>query len=155
MSNITEILLVQVNKKTLGIKLREVREVIPYIKYFHVPMVPQHYLGLINVRGEIWMLLDLKNIMFKKPSNIDPIKNRIIITKYDDKKASFLVDKVEDILELTVGEINNIKKEGKGKDCFIGEIYFKKKIIPIINLKELINKDHDELEEIDFNYFIE
>ncbi len=155
MSNVIEILLVQLNNKIIGINLKEIREVIPYVKHFRIPKIPQLYLGLINVRGEIWILVDFEKLLFKRGAKIDVKKNKILITKHYDRQISFLVDNVEDILELTVGEIHKIKKEGKGKECFIGEIYYKKKIIPIINLKGLILKEIKELEEIDFNYFIE
>jgi chemotaxis signal transduction protein len=155
MRDVLEILLVQLNNKTLGINLKEIREVIPYVKHFHIPKIPSLYLGLINVRGEIWILVDFCKILFKKRAPIDIKRNKILITKHYERQISFLVDNVEDILELTKGEINKIKKEGKGKECFSGEIYYKKKIIPIINLKEIILKEVEEIEEINFNYFIE
>ncbi len=154
MKDIIELLLIKINNKTIGIDLKEIREIHPYVKYFPVPNIPKSYLGLINIRGEIWVLLDIKKILFKQETEIEPQKNKILITKYYEQKAAFIIDEVEDILELTIGEINKIKKDDDGKECFSGEVYYKKRIIPIIKLKEFVFKNIKELEEIDFNHFI-
>jgi len=82
-----------------GVEVGKVQEVISYQEMTRAPQTSAFVRGLINLRGQIVTAIDLRRLleigaasMQEKPMNI------VICT--DDGAVSFLVDEIEDIIEV-------------------------------------------------------
>ncbi len=80
-----------------AIDLFEVREVVEYTRITHLPGTPSHIRGIIDLRGEITTIIDLKNLMhIQCDKKIDETTSRIIVL--DDRitksKIGIIVDDV-------------------------------------------------------------
>ena len=72
-----------------AIDLFEVREVVEYTRITHLPDTPPHIRGIIDLRGEITTIIDLKNLMhiqvrrklMKSTSRIIVLDDRITKSK--------------------------------------------------------------------------
>ena len=82
-----------------GVPVRQVQEVISYQQMTRVPLVPQVIRGLINLRGQIVMALDLRRrfAMEELPDSQLPLN---VVVRTDDGAVSFLVDEIGDVLEV-------------------------------------------------------
>ena len=81
-----------------GVPVQQVQEVIRYQEMTRVPLVPPVIRGLINLRGQIVMALDLRRRfgMEDRPESQLPMN---VVVRTDDGAVSFLVDEIGDVLE--------------------------------------------------------
>jgi len=82
-----------------GVPVQQVQEVIRYQEMTRVPLVPREIRGLINLRGQIVMALDLRQRfgMEDRPETQLPMN---VVVRTDDGAVSFLVDEIGDVLEV-------------------------------------------------------
>lgn len=83
----------------LGLPVEQVQEVIPFQEMTRVPLVPPVIRGLINLRGQIVMAMDLRRRfgMEERPESESPVN---VVVRTDDGPVSFLVDEIGDVLEV-------------------------------------------------------
>lgn len=125
-----------------------IREILPYSPITLVPGLPDYFLGIINVRGDLESVIDLQRIIYGQPSKTD-LMNRILLTKKPACSTGFKVDYVHDIVDLPLSAIrpvSNIADKEKEK-YFSGEFQYKSHTVLILNMQALINDLIDEPEE--------
>ncbi|WP_051904409.1 chemotaxis protein CheW [Hippea jasoniae] len=124
-----------------GIDILDVEEIIKPVDYTYVPNTKPFVVGVINLRGKIIPVVDLR-LKFgfaAKPINVD---TRIIIISHEEYNVGFVVDKIEKVyyvekkaIEPTPPNIPpNIEKYVKG----VGKM--PKKIITLLNIEELLKE---------------
>jgi purine-binding chemotaxis protein CheW len=81
-----------------GVPVQQVQEVIRYQEMTRVPLVPPVIRGLINLRGQIVMAIDLRRRMGMddRPDSELPMN---VVVRTEDGAVSFLVDEIGDVLE--------------------------------------------------------
>jgi purine-binding chemotaxis protein CheW len=98
-----------VGKYLFGIDVLDVREINHNVDCTTVPLAPKHIRGLINLRGQIVTLLDLRNmfglgtIEITEDTHNIVLKNENFAKNSDDESASsdrvgFMVDTIGDII---------------------------------------------------------
>jgi purine-binding chemotaxis protein CheW len=87
------------NDQFLGVPVERVQEVIRFQEMTRVPLVPSVIRGLINLRGQIVMAIDLRRRfgMPERPQSELPIN---VVVRTEDGPVSFLVDEIGDVLEV-------------------------------------------------------
>jgi purine-binding chemotaxis protein CheW len=92
-----------VKDQFFGVPVQQVQEVIRYQEMTRVPLVPPVIRGLINLRGQIVMAVDLRRRfgIEDRPESQLPMN---VVVRTDDGAVSFLVDEIGDVLE--AGEEN-------------------------------------------------
>jgi purine-binding chemotaxis protein CheW len=83
----------------LGVEVRKVQEVLRYQEMTRVPLAPGVVSGLINVRGQIVMAIDLRRRL-QLPDRPDDHLPTNVIVHTDEGAISLLVDELCDVLEL-------------------------------------------------------
>jgi len=80
-----------------GVEVEDVQEVIKNQPMTHVPMAPKEVCGLVNLRGQIMSVIDLRcRLELPKP---DPDQTPIlVIVKPGSQAVGLLVDRVEDVI---------------------------------------------------------
>jgi purine-binding chemotaxis protein CheW len=140
-----------------AIDLFEVREVVEYTRITHLPDTPPHIRGIIDLRGEITTIIDLKNLMhIHTEKKTDESTSRIIVL--DDRitksKIGIMVDDVLSVSTFSRKEVdtsaatinreqNNIigiiRKKIRIKDKDVNEL------IIWIDVQRLINDVDEEI----------
>jgi purine-binding chemotaxis protein CheW len=82
-----------------GVPVQQVQEVIRYQEMTRVPLVPQVIRGLINLRGQIVMALDLRCRFGMEERSESELPMNVVV-RTDDGAVSFLVDEIGDVLEV-------------------------------------------------------
>ncbi len=82
-----------------GVPVQQVQEVIRYQEMTRVPLVPQVIRGLINLRGQIVMAVDLRR-RFGMDDRAESQLPMNVVVRTDDGAVSFLVDEIGDVLEV-------------------------------------------------------
>jgi purine-binding chemotaxis protein CheW len=139
------------DKEDYGISIKNVIEIVEMQKIIDVPDMPHYIKGIINLRGKIIPIMDLRlrfNIAAKEYDD----RTCIIITNIEDYRVGLIVDRVEEVIEIAE---NNIEpppkfKTGKGEISYIsglGKVGEKVKII--LDVAKLL--DQVDLEQIDID----
>jgi purine-binding chemotaxis protein CheW len=81
-----------------GVPVSEVQEVIRYQEMTRVPLVPAVIRGLINLRGQIVMAIDLRRRLGMEERAQSELPMNVVV-RTDDGAVSLLVDEIGDVLE--------------------------------------------------------
>ncbi|MEI8382590.1 MAG: chemotaxis protein CheW [Planctomycetota bacterium] len=83
----------------LGVEVRKVQEVIRYQEMTQVPLAQPVIQGLINLRGQIVMAIDMRRRLGlpELPTGQRPMN---VVIRTDDGPVSLLVDEIGDVMEV-------------------------------------------------------
>lgn len=88
-----------------GVAATVVREIICLPPITRVPHLPNFFMGVINLRGTILPVLDLK-LKFGMPTDAYHAKTCVIIIELKDKLIGMIVDAVIDVVDFLPEEID-------------------------------------------------
>ncbi len=94
----------RLNSEHYGIDILSVQEIIRPPKVTALPNTPPHVLGVINLRGSIIPIVDLK-IKYNLDSPENSEDKRIIVLRIDNKLMGILVDEVQEVLRFKTEQI--------------------------------------------------
>ncbi|MCP1661404.1 MAG: purine-binding chemotaxis protein CheW [Methanocalculus sp. MSAO_Arc1] len=109
-----------------AIDLFEVREVVEYTRISALPNSPSYIKGIIDLRGEITTIIDLKERLNIRSSDRAEEESRIIVLDENitKKKVGIMVD---DVLSVSTFEMSQVDETGAADDtdedsCILGII---------------------------------
>ena len=116
-------IVVGIGDEKYGIDISFIDNIVRMQKITRVPKAPDHYMGVINLRG---MVVPVMSIRRKMGLSDDVINNatRIIILKLEEQGlVGVLVDEVNEVIALGESEIDrNVKNSKKSDSSFINGI---------------------------------
>ena len=83
----------------LGVPVQKVQEVIRYQEMTRVPLVPRVIRGLINLRGQIVLAVDLRRRFGMEDRAASELPMNVVV-RTEEGAVSFLVDEIGDVLEV-------------------------------------------------------
>ncbi|ADU75234.1 purine-binding chemotaxis protein CheW [Acetivibrio thermocellus AD2] len=93
-----------VEKEYYGIEIRYVTEIIGIQSITEVPDLPEYIRGIINLRGKIIPVMDVRLRFGKKPREYDD-RTCIIVIDINDMFVGLIVDSVCEVMSIPDGEI--------------------------------------------------
>ena len=110
-----EILTMALGREAFALEAVIIREILDMIPITEVPNAPNHAQHLINVRGKIVPLVNLK-ILFGMPHSENTIDTRIVVIEVlidnEPTIVGILADKVYEVTEITTESIEATPKVG-------------------------------------------
>jgi len=138
-SAIIEVILFTLAEETYGIESVFVREVYPLKDFTPLPGVPSHIFGIINVRGQILPVVDIKKFFNLREKGLGEL-NRVIILYNDKMEFGILADVVNGSQAIAIEDILDAPPTITG----IGEKYFKgvtKEHLIILEVENILNDE--------------
>lgn len=102
----SKFLVFQLSNERYAVPLNKVKEVIRLAKITHVPHVPTFFKGIINLRGKIISVMDLRAKMGLAQEEYKPKQTCIVITEVDGMTLGAIVD---DVLEVAGYEAADVE----------------------------------------------
>ncbi len=99
-----KVVIFHIGEEIFGIEVYRVIEILSPQKVYSLPELPDFLAGVINVRGEVIPLLDLRKRFGVKSSDSE---TRIMLVKYDSEKIALLVGEIKGIISLSDKEITS------------------------------------------------
>lgn len=93
-----------VGKESFGIDIGRVQEIVTVPEITKIPDTPDFLEGIINLRGKIVSVIDLRKRL-KLNGSFKDKKNRILVTEMDGKVVGLIVDEVSEVLRLNPDNI--------------------------------------------------
>lgn len=140
MSEIREFVTFRLNQEFYGIDINNVENIEKVLPITRVPYTLKYVNGVINLRGIIVPVVDLRARFDLTPKPAAD-ESRIIIVNVDDLKIGMLVDSSSEVLQISTDEIDDAPNVRKDVDNeFIKNIGKKNgRIIMLIDLYKVLN----------------
>jgi purine-binding chemotaxis protein CheW len=137
-----QILVFTLADEELGLDISCVREVLRPQKTYPLPKTPHFIEGVINLRGYILALIDLRKRLIAKPIEEEPNK-RIIVCRVNKFIVGLTVNSLREIITLSkediipTPEVVSMQIEA---DVISGIARVGERIIPILDLEHILTK---------------
>jgi purine-binding chemotaxis protein CheW len=94
----------RVAKEDYGIEIRHVTEIVGIQKITEVPDMPAFIKGVINLRGKVISVMDVRS-RFGLPEREYDERTCVIVVNVMDKTMGLVVDRVNDVLDIPAGQV--------------------------------------------------
>ena len=131
-----------IDNECYGLNISNVKEIIASMNITSVPKTPSYIKGVINLRGTVIPIIDVR-LKFGMTERAYDINTAIIINEIDNVSIGFVVDRVEDVLSIKHSALTEPPKFGASVDTsFIEKVaQIDKNVIMILNLKKIFEQD--------------
>ncbi len=138
----------KLGKGEYGIDIMNVKEISPYEESISLPNTPNFIEGVINYRGNVIPIINLKKRLVLGDSEVTK-DTRIIVINLDNKEIGFIVDEASQTVRLNDEQIDEAPTFINGIDkkyiTGVGKLD-EKRLLILIDLKRILSED--EIEEI-------
>jgi len=139
MANELHIIGFQVGRETYGVPITSLHEIVRVPEVTAVPDAPAYMEGVINLRGRIVSVLDLrKRLGEAKPGR--ERRNRILVVQHQGKLSGLIVDSASEVLKIPASDIEPSPTESLegGIKCVTGLGKHKGRLIVLLDLGKLL-----------------
>lgn len=138
-SGIMQYVVFALGKEEYGIDIQKVTTIEKMLSIARVPKTANYIKGVINLRGEVIPIMDLRT-RFKMPYLEETEDTRIIIFKIDDIAVGMIVDAVAEVVNLPENQIEDINSfsDDMTMDYLNGVGKIDGRIVTLLNLEKLI-----------------
>jgi len=131
----------RIGNETFGVRIGSVREIVRVPEITAVPSAPETVEGVINLRGKIIPVMDLRKRFGQ--SDIQPDKkNRILVVELENKLVGLIVNAASEVLKIAPSEIEapgNLFTEGESS-YVTGVGKLKGRLIILLDIAKLLHR---------------
>lgn len=141
-ANVSQIVSFQLGEEEFGLDIMKVQEIILVGEITKMPQVPEYVRGMINLRGHVIPVVDLRK-RFRQPPCEKTEEQRIIVVNIASRTIGIVVDAVNEVLRMTPDQIEPAPT-GIGSDVqnFItGLLKIEKKLVILLDIEGLFSEE--------------
>jgi purine-binding chemotaxis protein CheW len=131
-----------------GIEILKVREIIKLMDITTVPRTPDYLKGVINLRGKVIPIVDLRS-KFTMPEVEHTQETCIIVVEVNTTSIGIIVDSVSEVSNINSGEIEEAPHLGQDidTDFILGLGKTKERIVILLDIELVLSSE--ELETVE------
>ena len=130
-----------IGRETYGIEIRCVTEIIGIQKFAEVPELPSYIKGIINLRGKIIPVMDVRLRFGKEPMEYTD-RTCVIVVELPDSSVGLIVDRVSEVLSIPEQDIEELPYiTGQLSSCIKNIGKQGGKIVLILDTEKLLSPD--------------
>lgn len=142
----------KLEQEEFGIDIMNVKEIIPYQESVHVPNTPNFIEGIINYRGNVIPVINLKK-RFDIGQAETTEDTRIIVITLKEKEVGFIVDEASQTIRLDQEQIDPTPDIVSGIDkryiIGVGKIDENRLLILLDLMEILTDEEKEEIETME------
>jgi len=129
-----------VDGQFFGVPVQQVQEVIRYQEMTRVPLVPRVIRGLINLRGQIVVAIDLRRRRNASERPEDKLPMNVVV-RTPDGALSLLVDEIGDVLEVQDETFERVPEtlQGISRELVLGVHKLPNGLLLILDTEKAVN----------------
>jgi len=139
----------RIGNETYGVRIGSVREIVRVPEITSVPSAPDLIEGVINLRGKIIPVMDLRK-RFGQTEIISDKRNRILVVELENKLIGLIVNAASEVLKIPPSEIDSpgsVFAEGEAS-YVTGVGKLKGRLIILLDIAKLLQRpEYKRLEE--------
>jgi purine-binding chemotaxis protein CheW len=139
-----KIIVFQLGDEEYGISVEEVQSIEKIQHITRVPGVKEYVKGVINLRGVIIPIIDLRT-RFKLQEQLNHELTRIIMIRLNDIEAGLIVDAANDVVDIDEKTIASVPDtvDGTAAEYLNGVVKVGSRLIVLLNLPKVLSlEDH-------------
>lgn len=135
-----EFVTLRLGQQLFGISVLAVQDVMRYQHIAHVPLAPEVFAGLLNVRGRIVTAFDMRNRL-KLPNYADLEKIMMVVVDFQHELYALMVDAVGDVLSLPMKNFEKVPAniDPSWRSVAAGVFKLEKELLVILDVANVIN----------------
>ena len=129
----------QVGRETYGVPITSLHEIVRVPEITVVPDAPVYLEGVINLRGRIVSVMDLRKRFGEKQVALNK-QNRILVVEHSGKLAGLIVDSASEVLKIPAADVEaapSVFQEG-GLNCVSGLGKVNGRLVVLLDLNKLL-----------------
>jgi purine-binding chemotaxis protein CheW len=145
---INQYLTFRLEDEQYGIDILKVQEIKGYSAVTPIPNSPRHIQGVMNLRGTVVPVVDLRAKFARAAAEYDKF-TVIVVVNVGSKVAGLIVDAVSDVLDVRASEIRQAPDLGERVDTrFIsGMVTSQEQFCVLLNIEQLLGEDIAKLDD--------
>src|ERR1700757_4044283 len=139
MSRETHIVGFRVGRETYGVPITSLHEIVRVPEITAVPDAPDYLEGVINLRGKIVSVMDLRK-RFGERQVVLKKNNRILVVEHSGRLAGLIVDSASEVLKIPAEDVEAppaVFQDG-GLNCVTGLGKVKGGLIVLLDMSKLL-----------------
>jgi purine-binding chemotaxis protein CheW len=135
----------EVKDEMYAMEILDVKEIIAMMRFTQVPKMPNFVKGVINLRGIIIPIIDMR-LKFEMAELEYTDRTSIIIGIIDDDYVGFVVDRTADVLNINPEEMSPPPKFGTAIDTEFLKSMAKTQngVVMVVDIKKIFTEDERE-----------
>ncbi len=131
-----------------GIEILKVREIIGIMNITPVPQTPGYMRGVINLRGKVIPVIDLR-LKFGLPEAEHTKETCIIVVDVKNNLTGVIADAVSEVLDISGEDLEPAPRLGSGVDTeiFLGMAKIMNKVKILLNINKVLGAEEISMAE--------
>lgn len=127
----------------MGIPIQQIEEINRHLAMTPVPHAPPHVRGVINLRGEVVTVIDLRTILGLAPTELTP-RTRNVIVNSKGEHIGLLVDRIADVVTAGGDQVEPPPANVRGVDgrFFRGVYKLDGELLVILDVEAVVAGSH-------------
>jgi purine-binding chemotaxis protein CheW len=149
-AQIRQVLTFVLGTQTYGVDILRVQEIRGFSAVTRIPQAPAHVLGVLNLRGSIVPIVDLRMRLSLERAEFTPVTVIIVLSVLagsNRRDFGVVVDGVSDVVDVNETEMRAAPELGaRGATSYIrGLVTLQERMVVLLDIDRLIGTDLDEL----------
>jgi purine-binding chemotaxis protein CheW len=139
---------IRIGRETFGLPIALVREIVRVPEITSVPNAPDYIEGVINLRGRIIPVVDLRKRFGEKITEPNK-RNRIVVVELESRRIGLIVNSASEVLKIAPSEIetpHDVFQEGE-LNYITGVGKLKGRLVILLDLNKILQRG--ELRRLD------
>jgi purine-binding chemotaxis protein CheW len=139
---------IRIGRETFGLPISLVREIVRVPEITSVPNAPDYIEGVINLRGRIIPVVDLRKRFREKVTEPNK-RNRIVVVELESRRIGLIVNSASEVLKIAPSEIeapHEVFQEGE-LNYITGVGKMKGRLVILLDLNKILQRG--ELRRLD------
>jgi purine-binding chemotaxis protein CheW len=129
----------QVGRETYGVPITSLHEIVRVPEITAVPDAPDYLEGVINLRGKIVSVMDLRKRFGEKHATLTK-RNRILVVEHSGRLAGLIVDSASEVLKIPADDVEAppaVFQDG-GLNCVTGLAKVQGRLVVLLDMSKLL-----------------
>ncbi len=130
----------QVGRETYGVSITSLHEIVRVPEITAVPDAPDYMEGVINLRGKIVSVIDLRKRLGEKKVSFSR-RNRILVVEHNGRLSGLIVDSASEVLKIPASDVepSPTALQDGGLNCVTGLAKYKGRLIVLLDMTKLLD----------------
>ncbi|MFT9485947.1 MAG: chemotaxis protein CheW [Tepidibacillus sp.] len=136
-----KVVAIQLGKVEFGISIDQVLSIEKIQPFTSLPNMPKYVRGVINLRGKVIPIIDLRVFLLGELANDDEEKNRIIVVHVDGTMIGLVADDATDVIDISSEMVQQVAMVGENKDTKVQIAKVEEKLLVLLDVNQLLSQE--------------
>jgi purine-binding chemotaxis protein CheW len=146
-SGLTQFISFAIGDEQYGVDIMAVREIKGWSEITHLPKQPDYMRGVLNLRGAMVPIIDLRCRFGRGMTETTPL-HVVIVVQIGPSMAGLLADGVSDIISFEATQVQAVPRVDQAScmDFLSGLVMVEGAMIALIDLSRVLSEEHGNVE---------